>query len=221
MNPLVKITYYMEVISSWCFWVEPVWADLKKEYAGRIDFAWKIALMDETGLPVSRSQCDWFYRRSGTVMRSRTMLNSGWFEPGLKQYLAPNLVAEAARDFGIDDDRVRLAIARAALIDGRKVGQWQEAAEVGATAAHVSVSDLLLRAQSPEILERARTTTAEFCALKADQRPAFLLENAIGDRAVFSGVVAANALRATLDAMLHDAKAYARYATHHGATPGA
>src|SRR5216117_128183 len=118
----VTVTYYLEVISSWCFWAEPAWAELKQRYAQKpVAFGWKLALMDESGLPKSRSQCEWFYRRSGTIMRSPFMLNPGWFEPGLKDYLAPNLVAEAAKDFGATDDRVRLAIALAALREGRKV----------------------------------------------------------------------------------------------------
>src|SRR5690242_13899448 len=92
----MKVTYYLEVISSWCYWAEPAWAELKQRYAGRVDFGWKLALMDASGLPVSCNQCEWFYRRSGTITRSPFMLNSGWFEPGQKEYLAPNLVAEAA-----------------------------------------------------------------------------------------------------------------------------
>jgi len=104
----MKVTYYLEVISSWCYWAEPAWAELKRRYAGRVEFGWKLALMDASGLPVSRNQCEWFYRRSGTITRSPVMLNSGWFEPGQKEYLAPNLVAEAAKDFGITDDRARL-----------------------------------------------------------------------------------------------------------------
>src|SRR5437762_2062017 len=111
----MKVTYYLEVISSWCFWAEPAWAELKQRYAGKVEFGWKLALMDESGLPKSQAQCDWYYRRSGTIMRSALMLNSGWFESELKEYLAPNLVAEAAKDFGVNDDRVRLALARAAL----------------------------------------------------------------------------------------------------------
>src|SRR5439155_16481 len=82
-----------------------------------------------------RPQCEWFYRRSGTIMRSTFMLNSGWFEPELKEYLAPNLVAEAAKELGVTDDRVRLAIAHAALREGRKVGRWEEAGAVAAAAA--------------------------------------------------------------------------------------
>ena len=42
----IRITYYLDVASSWCFWAEPAWAALKDRYAGRVDFDWKIALMD-------------------------------------------------------------------------------------------------------------------------------------------------------------------------------
>ena len=54
----MKITYYLEVLSSWCTWVEPVWAELKQRYAGRAEFQWKIALMKPEDFPVSREQCD-------------------------------------------------------------------------------------------------------------------------------------------------------------------
>ena len=31
----MKVAYYLEVLSSWCHWVDPVWAELKLRYAGR------------------------------------------------------------------------------------------------------------------------------------------------------------------------------------------
>src|SRR5690349_12343931 len=96
VQPMVKVTYYLEVISSWCHWAEPAWAELKRRYADRAQFDWKIALMPAEGYPVSAQQCEWFYRRSGSVMRSPYMLNTGWFEPDIKQYLVPNYVAQAA-----------------------------------------------------------------------------------------------------------------------------
>jgi len=216
----MKVTYYLEVISSWCYWAEPAWAELKQRYAGQVEFGWKLALMDASGLPLSRNQCDWFYRRSGTIMRSPFMLNSGWFDPGLKEYLAPNLVAEAAKEFGVTDDRVRLAIAHAALREGRKVGNWAESAAVAAAAAGLDAAALLEKAKSPEVAARARATTAEFHALQVNQRPTFLLENRIGDRAVFSGLAAATPLVAAIDAMLNDAAAYAAHAAHFGPPPG-
>jgi predicted DsbA family dithiol-disulfide isomerase len=215
----MKITYYLEVISSWCYWAEPAWAELKGRYAGRVVFDWKIALMDASGLPTSRNQCEWFYRRSGPIMRSPFMLNSGWYEPEMKEYLAPNFVAEAAKDFGITDDRVRLAIAHAGLREGRKVGRWEEAASVAAKAANLDAGELLKRAKSPEVEARSRSTTQEFHALKVAQRPTFLIENAIGDRAIFSGLAVAAPLTAALDAMFHDAAAYATHAAHFGPPP--
>jgi predicted DsbA family dithiol-disulfide isomerase len=72
----IKITYYLDVASSWCYLAEPAWVALKDRYAGRVDFDWKIALMDATGLPTSREQLGWFYRRSGMMMRSPFMLNT-------------------------------------------------------------------------------------------------------------------------------------------------
>jgi len=215
----MKITYYLEVISSWCFWTEPAWAELKRRYAGQVEFGWKIALMPPEAYPVSRSQCDWFYRRSGTIMRSPFMLNSGWFEPEIKQYLAPNFVAEAAKDFNVTDDRVRLAIAHAALREGQKVGQWEVSAAAAAKASGLDATALLKKAKSPEIEARARATTAEFHALQMTQRPTFLLENDIGDRAVFSGLAVAAPLAAAIDAMLGDASAYASHAAHFGSPP--
>jgi predicted DsbA family dithiol-disulfide isomerase len=217
----MKVTYYLEVISSWCHWAEPTWAELQRRYAGRAEFVWKLSLMDATGLPVSREQCEWFYRRSGPMVRSPYMLNAGWFEPELKEYLAPNLVAEAAKDFGVTDDRVRLALAHAALREGRKVGRWELAAEIGAHAAGLDAAKLLAAAQSPEVAARARATTAEFHALQVSQRPTFVVEDAIGDKAVFSGLVALAPLTATLDAMLDDVAAYASHKAHFGGPPSA
>ena len=163
----MKTTLYLEVISSWCFWALPAWSELQKRYAGRVAFDWKIALMDPTGLPTTRAQSEWFYRRSGTIMRSPFMLNAGWFEPGLTEYLAPNLVAEAARDFGVSDDRVWTAIAHAALREGQQVGKWEVAAAIGAQAGKVDKTKLLERARSSDVEARARASTAEFHAMKA------------------------------------------------------
>src|ERR1051325_587802 len=116
----VRVTYYLEVTSSWCYWAEPAWAELRRRYAGQpVEFDWKIALLDAGALPKSRAQAEWFYRRSGSIMRSPFMLNSGWLDPDIKEYLVPNYVAEAAKDLGVQDDRVRLAIAHAAVREGK------------------------------------------------------------------------------------------------------
>ena len=216
----IKIVYYLDVTSSWCFWAEPAWAELKQSFAQQpVEFSWRIALLDANALPATRDDEEWFYRRSGSIMRSPFMLSSGWFEPGVKEYLAANSVAEAAKDFGATDDRVRLALADAALRGGQKILQWKVAAGLAAKAAGLDAKKLLAKAQSAETEKRVRASTAEFHALLVTQRPAFVLTSNIGDRAVFSGLAKAGPVAATISAMLEDAAAYASHAAHFGASP--
>jgi predicted DsbA family dithiol-disulfide isomerase len=216
----VAIVYYLDVTSSWCYWAEPAWADLKERYAPKpVEFSWRIALLDKAALPASKAQLEWFYRRSGLVTRSPFMLNSGWYEAGQSEYLLPNAIAESAKDFGVTDDRARLAIATAALREGQRVLSAKISAAVAAKAAGLNAKKLLARAESPEVEKRVRATTAEFHALQVTQRPTFVLESNIGDRAVFSGLVKAAPVTATIDAMLEDAAAYASHAAHFEGPP--
>jgi len=219
---LLKITYYLDVISSWCHWSEPTWALLKSRFDEETEFQWKVALMDSSGMPKSRPQLEWFYRRSGTIVGANHTIQSGWYDPQLEEYLAPNLVAEAAIDFGIgrNDDRVRLAIAEAGLLDGRPTSQLAEAiAAAVAAVPELDDKSLNARASGAEIEQRIRATTAEFHALQAPQRPTYVLENEIGDRVVFSGIVTPDPLIATIGAMLADAKAQQDYDKSHEPMP--
>ena len=217
----LKVTIYLDVISSWCFWAQPAWEELKKRYGDRVDFEWKIALMDASGFPKSVEQAEWFYRRSGIMMRSPFMLKPGWFEPDLQECLAPNLIAEAARDLGVTDDRVRMALADATEREGKHTNDWELSAEIGAKAGGLDKARLLERARSPEIEARARATTAEFHALQVTQRPTFVVDSEIGDRAIFSGFAKLEPIAATIDAMLDDLAAYASHAAHFGEPPPA
>jgi len=218
-KPAVRVTYYLEVISSWCHWAEPTWAELKRRYAGRVAFDWKIAQMPPDAYPASRNQCEWFYRRSGSIVRSPYMLNSGWLEGSIKDYLVPNLVAEAARALGATDDRVRLAIAEAAVLDGKKVGRWDVCVEVAARAGKLNKAKLLARAKSKPIADAVTKSSAEFSSFQVNQRPTFLIEDYIGDRAVLSGLARIEPLATTIDAMLADAAAYASWKSHFGGPP--
>jgi predicted DsbA family dithiol-disulfide isomerase len=216
----LTVTYYLDVISSWCFWAEPAWAELKRRFEGKLEFRWKIALLDKTGLPTSREQEEWFYRRSGTIMRSPFLLSSAWYdEPIRTEYLAPNCVAEAAKDFRVTDDRVRLALAYAGLREGKQFGEWEVAAGIGARAANIDARELLERARSSVIETRVRADTADFHLLQVTQRPTFVIDTEIGDRAVFSGFARVGPLAAAIDSMLDDAEAYTAFAAHFGAPP--
>ena len=216
----ISVTYYLDVISSWCFWAEPAWAELKRRYHDKVEFQWKIALLDQKALPVSREQEEWFYRRSGTIMRSPFMLSSAWYEPIRPEYLTPNCVAEAAKDFGITDDSVRLALSYAGLREGKRVGEWEIAAEIGAKAGSLDAKEMLERACSTVVETRVRADTADFHLLQVTQRPTFVFDSEVGDRAVFSGFARVAPLVAGLDAMLDDAQAYTAHAAHFGVPPG-
>ena len=215
----ITVTDYLDVVSSWCFWSEPTWAELKRRYSERVKFQWKIALMDKTGLPVSREQEAWFYRRSGMMMRSPFMLRTDWYDPTLPEWFAPNAIAEAAKDFGFSGDEIRLALAQAALREGKRIGDWKVAAEIGAAAGKIDEKKLLERAQSSVIETRVRADTADFHALRITQRPTFVIDTEIGDRAIFSGIVRLEPIAATLDSMLDDANAYAAHKAHFGDPP--
>jgi len=216
----VTVTYYLEVVSSWCHWAEPAWTDLKVRYAGRVQFEWKIALMNPGDFPVSRAQCEWFYRRSGTIMRSPYMLNSGWLQLELKgAYPAPNLVAEAGREFGFTDDRLRLALTHAGTRLGRQIGNMDDAIAVAVAATGLEAATLRARAESTGVRARVDASTAEFHAHQITQRPAFVLTDVIGDKAVFSGLVRAEPLAAAIEVMLADSAAYAAHAAHFGSPP--
>jgi predicted DsbA family dithiol-disulfide isomerase len=215
----ITVTDYLDVVSSWCFWSEPTWAELKRRYEGRVEFQWKIALMDPSGLPTSREQEAWFYRRSGMMNLSPFMLNTDWYDASLKEWLPPNAVAEAAKDFGVTDDRVRLAIAHAAVREGKKVADWNVCAEAGAAAGKIDKQKLLEAAKSAEVEKRLRASTAEFHAMQITQRPTFVVDTEIGDRAIFSGVIKLEPIAATIDSMLSDAAFYAAHKAHFGDPP--
>lgn len=214
-SPL-SATYYLDVLSSWCHWAEPAWAALQERHRHDVSFAWKIALMDPSGFPPTRSECDAFYRRSGIITRATHRLSSAWLEDGVRDYAAPNLVAEAARDLGADDDRARLALAQAALVEGRPMSRIPEAARVAATATGLDPDLLAAHASTEGVRRRVRETTDEFLQLGGMQRPTFVLENDIGDRAVLSGFHRPEPLFAVVEALLADSLAYASWQAQFG-----
>src|SRR5207248_9125815 len=88
----ISITNYLDVMSSCCFCSQPTWAELKRRYAARVEFDWKIVLMDGAGLPKSRAQEQWYYRRSGLINRSPFMLRSASYGSLLPQYCESKLL---------------------------------------------------------------------------------------------------------------------------------
>jgi predicted DsbA family dithiol-disulfide isomerase len=85
--------------------------------------------------------------------------------------------------------------------------------------AKLDANELLERARSIVVETRVRADTADFHLLQVTQRPTFVFDSEIGDRAVFSGFVRLEPFVAVIDSMLDDAAAYAAYKAHFGEPP--
>lgn len=211
---MVKLRYYTDVLSSWCWYCEPKLAEVRAKYGSRLSFEWRIALVKD--LPQSRGQVEWFYKRSGGISGMR--LNPGWYQ-GPFDSRDVNLAAEAARDLGFEDDRVRLALARAALVEGVPVQYKNAAALLVASVTGVEPARIVRLMESSAVNERIDQSEREFAGLGVDQRPTFVLRSSIGDAAIFSGVWTAEPLDAAIGAMLRDVDKYAAFAAENPPLP--
>ena len=89
------------------------------------------------------------------------------------------------------------------------------------SAGKLNAKKLRARAESAEVAARIEASTKEFFSHQFTQRPAFVVEDDIGDKAVFSGLVCLEPLAAALEAMLADTATYASYQTQFGRPPAA
>ena len=115
---------------------------------------------------------------------------------------------------------MRLALSNAILREGSPcIRDLEIAAEIGARVSGSAKDELLKRARSPEIEERIRASTAQWKAMAVTQRPTFVIDTEIGDRAILSGVIKLEPIAATIDSMLEDAAFYTSHAAHYGDPP--
>ena len=94
-------------------------------------------------------------------------------------------------------------------------------AAVEAAGGKLESKKLEAAAQSAAVRARVDASSKEFFAHQIDQRPAFVLTDAIGDKAVFSGLMRLAPLVATIEAMMADTAAYASHEAHFGKPPTA
>jgi predicted DsbA family dithiol-disulfide isomerase len=216
---MIHLTYYLDVMSSWYFYVEPDLERLRQRYGDRLAYEWRIALVTDGGSQGwNHDQIAWFYKRSGAV--TGVHLNPAW-NRGPHTTLQPNVAAEAARELGCSDDRVRRALAYAALIEGIPINHKREAVRVAAAAGGLDVTRLSQLMDEPKIEERIRDSGEEFASYRIDQRPGFVIRSDIGDRVVLSGIWRLEPLEAAIGAMINDEEEYARFAAANEPLPAA
>lgn len=206
----VKIIYYTDVLSSWCMFAEEPLAKLRSRFGSDLDYEWRIAALRD-GKPFGYTQkvLGWYYKRSESL--SGVLLNVNWLESESDGSWWPNLAAEAARSLGHTDDKVRLALSTAGMIEGQHVQHRNDAERVAAAAAGLKQAEMSKAMDDPAVVNRLRATTAEFRALPCTVLPTFLISNDIDDVNLLSGTFRYDHIAACVGGMLADAKAYADY----------
>lgn len=210
----LKLTYYLDVLSSWCFAAESSLARLREDLGRRLDVEWRIAYLFGGGrMGYAPATSAWQYRRLKSV--SGVELNPAWRESADDTTWFANLATEAARGLGIEDDRVRLAMARAAMIDGRHVGRKDIALHVAAQASGLRPADLEREMDAPRTEQRMHLTTQSYKALGLQVQPAFVFRNDIEDTAILSGLFRYETLRSCGEEMLAADDGYAAFSAAH------
>jgi hypothetical protein len=195
----------------WCALGDEVMVELNRRYGHRATFTWKIALING-GKPMDAGpeQELWFYDRCEFVTGRR--FNHRWLERKGQSTRLPNTVIAASWKFGKGKD-VHHALKIAAIERGEPILQREVALKLGAQAADINEQVLATAIDDPDLAASLRQSLADFESYRIDQRPAFVLQSAIGDVAVFSGVYRQEPLIAALDAMLQDEERYQQHAS--------
>lgn len=212
----VKLTYYVDTLSSWCLIAETALDRLRDEFGTQMELEWKIVALNE-GAPFDGSPetFEWFYRRTKAV--TGTQLNAAWHTSMEDGSFYSNLAAEAARTLGSTGDRVRRALSRGALVDGKRVPEREVALDVAAQAGGIDREMLSKTMDDPRTLAAIMRATMELRQLPVTVIPCFSIENHVGDRAILSGLYEYDTIAAVVREMV---RASERYRTFMAADPG-
>ena len=198
----VDLIFYLDVLSSWSHIGDRAVERVEEKYADAVRLDWRIAqLFDYGPLPYSQDDLRWYYARTEKMTGIR--LNADWHDSAESTTVYANQAAEAARLLGMGDSRVRRALARAALVEGKPLGRREAAIAEAARATGLSEARIAQAMASEQVDRRIAQSTAEFKDLALPQLPSFLLRNETGDLAVFSGLYTFESLDGAVAEMLH------------------
>lgn len=206
----VKLTYYLDTLSSWCLIAETALDRLRDEFGTQVETDWKIVALNE-GAPFEDSpqKFEWFYRRTNAV--TGTQLNAAWHTSMDDGSFYPNLAAEAARGLGSTGDRVRRALTRAALVEGKRVPEREVALDVAAQAGGLDRATLSKAMDDPRTMAAIVRATMELRKLPVKVIPCFTIENHVGDRAILSGLYEYDTIAAVVREMLRASSRYREF----------
>lgn len=210
----LKLIYYLDVLSSWAFAAEGPLARLRQTLGDQLDYEWRLAYLFGGGpMGYGVALSDWYYARNKTI--TGVTFNGAWRESADDTTWWADLAAQAARDLGFTDDKVRLALSRAAMIDGKHLGRRDVAIEVAVQSTGLPAKDIERAMDDPATADHLRETTEQFGKLGVAMQPAFVMRSDIADMAVLSGLVRYETLWSCADEMLDASRKYAEYGERH------
>jgi len=213
----VKLTYFVDVLSSWCLIAEDAVDRVRREFGERLDYEWRIASLRDS-LDYTREMLEFYYRRTNAV--TGTMLNPVWLEGREDGPKWADLAAEAARGLGCVDDRVRLALARGAMNDGLHMSKREVCVEAAAKAGGLKPADIERAMDDPQTAARIKASSDAFDAYNVPVRPTFVVRNPIGDAYVLSGCWRYELLGHAIRDAISDADIYATFMSQNEAQAG-
>src|SRR5690348_6892757 len=198
----VDLIYYVDVLSSWCHVADRAVERIEDKYGASVRLDWRIAQLFNYGpLPYTQKDLRWYYER--TAKMTGVLLNEAWHDSPDTTTKYANAAAEAARELGVTDSRVRRGLSRAALLDGKRIGCRDGAIEETARLSGFSAERIADLMDAPQVTQRIMQTTQEFKDLALPQLPSFVMRNSSGDIAVFSGLYTFESLDSVIGEMLH------------------
>ena len=213
----VHLIYFVDVLSSWCLIAEDALDRVRREFGLRIEYDWRIAALRDS-LDYSREMLEFYYQRTHAV--TGTKLNSVWLEGRADGPKWADLAAEAARSLGVIDDRVRLALARGAMLEGRHMGRRDVCVETAARAGGLNAAELERAMDDPKTAARIKASSEAFASYNVPVRPTFVVRNSIGDTYVLSGCWRYELLAQAVRDALDDSDVYAKFMSENDAPAG-
>jgi predicted DsbA family dithiol-disulfide isomerase len=204
--PMIVMTHYLYVLSSWSLVAEEAVREVRAEFGNRLAYDWRIAVTDYSGAGAfKREKLAFYYARLEEA--TGVAMNLGWWHESY-DWLVPDRTVAAARTLGATGSDVRLALARAGLCDGRNITDRNVACSIAAEASGLDAAALGATYDAPETTLWLMRCSEEFKASGVRLRPAFVLENELGDRVLLSGIWNAEPLRCAIAALSTDEQGY-------------
>jgi 2-hydroxychromene-2-carboxylate isomerase len=203
---MIKMVHYFYTLSSWSLVAEDAVQEVRDRFGDQIEYDWRVAITDYGGAgPYPRAKLQFFYDRLERATGKH--INLDWWREGY-DWLVPDRVIAAARLLGATGNETRLAIARAGLVDGLSITEIDVAIEVAYRASGIDPRDLRIMLDDPQTMLYLFERSREFEQSGVAVRPAIVMTNDLGDRAVLSGIWNAEPILTAAQALLTDEMSY-------------